>query len=448
VSRRRHWFVVALVVLATIFGYISILALWANRQFLNTDNWTTTSSQLLQKKSVRDQISTFLVDQLYANVNVQAQLAQALPPQAKPLAGPAAGALRNALEQGVDKLLERPKVQQLWEDANRVAHSKFLQVIEGGTQNVNTEGGNVTLNLGTIVRNIGSQVGLGGLTSNIPPDAAQITILKSKQLDTVQNALKALRGITIVVLVLTLVLFVIAVAISRDRKRETLRMVGGAFIIAGLLALITRYLVGNAVVDSLATTASIRPAVRDTWSVASSLLIEAAQSSIAYGVVIVLAAWLAGPTRWATGARRGLAPALADWRLAFGGILVIVLILVLWGPTPATRNPLGLLLFAVLLGVGMEYLRRETRRENPDATWGAMGKAAGERVSGISSKVTAGGRAVAGRVGAVNLGGGKASGEGTKLEQLERLGRLKESGVLNEQEFEQQKASILAESSG
>src|SRR3954466_4807741 len=125
----RRAIVIGLVVFASAFAYLTIFALWANRQFLNTDNWTKTSSQLLQKQAVREQVSGFIVDQIYANVNVQGLIAQALPPPAKPLAGPAAGSLRNAADQGVQELLKRPKVQQLWENANRVAHRAFLTTI-------------------------------------------------------------------------------------------------------------------------------------------------------------------------------------------------------------------------------------------------------------------------------------------------------------------------------
>src|SRR5215218_475099 len=143
----RRWSVVALVVLATVLAFVSVLSVWANRQFLNTDNWVQTSSQLLQREAVREQVSGFLVDQLYANVDVKAQLEQALPPQAKPLAGPAAGGLRNLADQGIDELLQRPRVQQLWQTANRVAHQKLLTTLEGNDR-VSTQGGTVTLNLG------------------------------------------------------------------------------------------------------------------------------------------------------------------------------------------------------------------------------------------------------------------------------------------------------------
>src|SRR5215212_4516483 len=413
----RRWSVVALVVLATVLAFVSVLSVWANRQFLNTDNWVKTSSQLLQREAVREQVSGFLVDQLYANVDVKAQLEQALPPQAKPLAGPAAGGLRNLADQGVDELLQRPKVQQLWETANRVAHQKLLTTLE-----------------------------LGNVAAQIPPDAAQITVLHSDQLGAVQNGLKALRGITLVVLIFTLVLFVAAVFVA-DRKREALRMVGFGLVAAGAAALLARYFVGQEVVNSLSSTASVRPAVSDVWDVSSSLLTQAAQSTIAYGVVILLAAWLAGSTRVAVAARRGMAPILADPRWVFGGAALIVALIIAWGPTPATRKPLGMLLFAILLFAGVEVLRRQVRREHPDASFGELGHAMSDRFAALRGRVSAGGRAVTSRVSGRHgePAPAVAAPDGSRLEQLERLGRLRESGVLDDAEFEREKAALLAE---
>ena len=434
--------VAILVVGATVFALVSIHALWANRQFLNTDNWAKTSSELLQREAVRTQVADFLVDQLYAHVNVRGELESALPPQAKALAGPVAGGLRNVADQGINKLLQRPRVQQLWENANRAAHKAFLKTIEGGGKNVSTTGGDVKLNLGEIAASVATSLGLGNVASKIPPDAAQITVLKSNQLEAVQNGFKALRGITLVVVLLTLLLYVIAVVVARDRRRQALRMVGWSLIVAGVLALLVRTFVGQQVVDSLSTTASVRAAVSDTWDVASSLLVQAAQSTIAYGVVVVLGAWLAGPTRPAVAVRHFLAPFLLSPRWAFGSVAVVVLLLLLWGPTPATRKPLGMLIFAILLCLGVEVLRRQVKREVPDASFGELGTHMQDRWRRMRARVPSRSAPVE------EAPPAGAPAREVHLDELERLGRLRETGVLTDEEFEKQKASILAGSAG
>ena len=138
----------ALIVLATLLAFVGIFAVWANRQLLDTDNWVDTSSELLENEDVREQISLFLVDELYANVDVEARIEETLPPRLDPLARTVAGALRNFAERAVPDLLGRPRSLQLWEEANRRAHQRLLAVVEGdGGDNVSTEGGDVVLDL-------------------------------------------------------------------------------------------------------------------------------------------------------------------------------------------------------------------------------------------------------------------------------------------------------------
>jgi hypothetical protein len=126
---------------------------------------------------------------------------------------------------------------------------------------------------------------------------------------------------------------------------------------------------------------------------------------------------------------------------------VVVLLIIAWGPTPATRKPLGMLLFAILLFVGVEVLRRQARREYPDATFGALGHAVSDRWAAMRGKASAGGRAVSARVSARRgePQTPQAAGEVSRLDQLERLGRLRKSGVLDEEEFQREKAALLAE---
>jgi hypothetical protein len=58
-----------------------VLALWVKRQALETDTWTETSSELLENEDIQEQVSGFLVTQLFDNVDVKGEIEQALPPR-------------------------------------------------------------------------------------------------------------------------------------------------------------------------------------------------------------------------------------------------------------------------------------------------------------------------------------------------------------------------------
>jgi Short C-terminal domain len=420
-----------LVVVATLLAFLAIFALWANRQLLDTDNWTETSSQLLENEDVREQISIFLVDELYANVDVAGVIEQVLPPRADQLAGPAAGALRPAAQEGAKELLGRPRPQKLWEEANRRAHRRLLDVVEGGGDTVSTTGGDVTLDLKSLLGSTANRLGASSaVQQRIPEDAAQLEILHSDELELAQDLVDFLKALAIVLLALALGLYALAVYLAAGRRRETLRACGIGFIVAGAGALLVRSVAGNGVVDALTSAESAKPAVEATWSIGTSLLVEAATAAIAYGVVMVLAAWLAGPTRWAVGTREALAPYLREPRYAYGALAVIVVLLLAWGPTPALRRFLPALLLIALLVLGVEALRRQTAREYPDASLEESTERMRERVSGMGRRLRGG-------------AGARSGGADDRLAELERLAKLRDSGALDASEFEREKARIL-----
>lgn len=368
-GRGHRGLAIALVFVASLLTFFALPALWLDRQALNTDNWTETSSELLENEAIRAQIANYLVDQIYANVDVQGELAKVLPPRAAPLAGFAAGGLQQVADDGVRNLLGRPLAQQAWENANRRAHTLLMRVIDGGGDVVSTTGGEVTLDLKELLTQTASRFGVGGrIADKLPASAGEIVILQSDQLATAQDVAHVLDVAGPILVVIALLLFALAIFVAQGARRETLRACGFGLIGAGVLALIARSVAGGYVVDSLATTEAVRPAVEATWTIGTSLLVQAAWATVFYGVVIVLVAWLAGPTRLATGVRRLKAPFLREPRYAWGGLAVIVLILIAWGPTPGTRNPVTMLVLAGLLAIGVEALRRQTAREFPDVT--------------------------------------------------------------------------------
>ena len=148
---------------------------------------------------------------------------------------------------------------------------------------------------------------------------------------------------------------------------------GAGFVTAGAAALVAGSLAGDAVVGALARTAATEPAIRDVWEISTTLLDEAAVATIGYGLVMMVGAWLAGRSAWATAVRRDLAPYLREPALAYGAFAVLAAIVVLWwAPTAAMRKPVTAVILLALLALGFEGLRRLTAAEFPDADRGAQ----------------------------------------------------------------------------
>jgi hypothetical protein len=360
--RTRSILVWILFAVGTLIVLVGSLTVWVKRQALDTDSWVNTSANLLEDDQVREALSVYIVDQLYANADPQEVLEERLPANLQGLAGPLAGALRQPAIDAVDRFLQRPRVQDLWEDVNRTAHQELLAVLNDETRgNITTGGGTVTLNLRTFLVNIGTELGFGEeLEARLPQGVGQIEILKSDQLEAAQTGVKLVKWMSALVIVIALACYAGAIWLARGR-RAMLRNVGAALLVVGVLLLVIRRVVGNYIVDALASGESVRGAIDSTWFIGTSLLAEVAWALIVYGVVILLGTWLAGPSRHATRVRGFIGPTLRDRPgLAWGALAMVYLLLVLWGPVPALRNWVGVLVLGALVALGFEAFRRLT----------------------------------------------------------------------------------------
>ena len=84
-GRTHRGIVAGLLVVGTLVAFLAIFSIWVNRQALNTDNWVDTSTRLIQNEKVRSQLSDYLADQLFANVDVILQIRPPTKEQLAPL---------------------------------------------------------------------------------------------------------------------------------------------------------------------------------------------------------------------------------------------------------------------------------------------------------------------------------------------------------------------------
>jgi hypothetical protein len=379
----RHRFLVGvLFALGTVVGVVAVLAVWTNRQALNTDNWTNTSSELLADEHIQTALGDYLVTELFKSGDAQAALERRLPAQLQGLAGPAASGLQQLAGEAAPKLLASSQAQGVWEQANRVAHEELMKIINGGGEVVSTNEGTVTLDLHALVSELATRLGIEQAAANVPPSSGQLEILRSDQLKTAQDVADVIKGLAIVLPLLAFALFILAVWLSKGNRRAALRTTGWCLVGIGFFALIARRVIGNQIVDALVQNPSNKTAAHDVWTIATSLLYDIGAAVIIYGLILVITAVIAGPTRAGTAVRRTLAPSLRDHPAAVYGLAGLALLLVIvWAPTPASRQLIPLIGIAVLLTLGIGALRRMTAREFPDGQRGDRPQARVQEVS-------------------------------------------------------------------
>jgi hypothetical protein len=367
-SRKRSIVVYTMVGVATLLLLIGSFTVWTKRELLNTDAWTASSAEVLANPQVRSALADRLVQLLYQNVNVAAELRQVLPKPVQSAAPTVANVLETGAQRAAYTLLSTSRAQTLRENANRRAHAAIVNVLEGHPVGpISTANGAVVLDLQPLVNRVFGALGAVGRGHTLPPNAGQIVLLRPNQLKTAQDAVKLVKVLSQVIAIVALALYALAIYFARNRRRVVLEVSGATFVFVGLVVLIARRFIGQAIVDELVHTQSQRPVVYTIWLIETNLLRDIGIALLAYGALGIIAAWLGGRSRPAVAIRRWLAPTFHHRpAVIFAAAALVFLIVIAWGPTGATHNLLGVVVLAVLVGLGIEAWRRETIREFPD----------------------------------------------------------------------------------
>jgi len=435
-SGSRTVAVSALVVLAGLLLFLSSFAVWVDRVALSTDVFVSTSTELIEDDAIRKAVATRAVDELYANVDVEAEIKDPLPEDLESASGPVAAGLRQVAPLIVERALQQPALQRLWAAALEQSHETLVAVLEGDQATVSTQGGVVTLDLEQIILDAADRLGIGKqVADNLPEDVGRIEILRSNELDTAQDAFQLLKTLAWLLPILTLALFALTLGISRSR-RATVRGIGIAIVVVGVVGLVAANLTGNYLVDSLVNDRDTREAAGNAWDILTVLLRSSFWLLSVVGVLFVLAAWLAGPGRSAIAARRVLAPLVRARRYAYVGLAVVALILLAMGPVDDAARLLVVLLLLGLLVAWIELTRAQTIREFPGAELAApalLGEARGR----VSEWL------VARRAAAQASTPGPAAEATDVTTQLEHLADLHRRGELTDEEYATAKARVL-----
>jgi hypothetical protein len=503
-KRRRRAAVWTLIVFASVLLVLSITANWVQRELLDTDQVVDTTDEILDDEDIQQALSTYTVDQLYANVDVQGQIEQRLPSGAAALAVPAAAATRQLALTVEQRALASPRVQSLVSGAVGGAHGQFVSLIRDEDEYVSTTGSEVTLEYGEVIADLATRLGVDpetisevqgvvedfstdlqrslttaqaeirsaraslnqvrqgelsadqsenlktvrrssaeldrkiasleekikGVKGSVPSqlrgalsdiesrlselndqlasveeaitvvlrdpsernvatlDSAsasvnrridallgrqvvqhpgELVLMDSDQLDGVQTLVGALRNLGFVLPVLAFLLYIGALILAKGWRREALIAAGGGILVATLLVLVARRLIGSEVVDSVAGSDTVEPAINSVWDILSDGLRERALFVLVIGVAFVGAGLLAGPGRHAVAVRRFLAPYLSDRPVVVYAVVAVLFLLWL-AFIPGIENlgqVVAIVGLAALAVIGIELLRQQTGREFP-----------------------------------------------------------------------------------
>jgi hypothetical protein len=362
-SRARSIGARILTVVAVLLALVGALAFYVEHTALDEQGFETISREMIENDAIRTQVANTAVDQLFANVDVEAAIAERLPPQQQGLAPVLTGIARSSADRAAVAVLERPRVQTVWVATSTATQRQLLALLDDKTKFVQTEGGKVVLDLRPIIIELGDQVVvIRRIAEKLPESTGKITIIDESQLESAQTATRILRAVADWMWLVALVVAALAVWLARGRRRLELRAIALGLLVVGVLLLAVCRFAGNYVVDELAQDDAVKPAAHDAWNILTQTLADRAWVWIILGAITLIGVWFVGDTARAEQARRAAAPVLEKRATTYGIAAVALLALVLVAPQIA-RGWLSALLLIALIVVGIEVVRNIVRRE-------------------------------------------------------------------------------------
>jgi len=372
-----------LILIGVLLVAMSISALWLNRTVMEEERFVGTFAPLAQNVAIQDWVAKSSTDAIFANVDIESYVKQALeplPPQAAMLAAPITGAVQNFIKEAATKIVRSPQFPVVWEKTLRLTHKAFIAAVSDKSTGVITkQGGVVTLDVTLLVDEIKQALvdrGLGFVQNiNLPISTSQVTLVDSQTLADFAVAVQLLNASALILPFLALALLGGGIAVAANRRKAVLWM-GVGILTLTIIPVQVLYLgqipFSQAMLDLAKMPSAASQAAYDIIFVN---LIRANQLASVIGLIFIIGAILAGPSAWATALRNGLRHGLTnigpDWDFGVVGEwihnhesgmrttgIIAAVVMLLAVPTKSMSTIVWLLVWVVLWMLAVTFFGR------------------------------------------------------------------------------------------
>jgi hypothetical protein len=326
--RIRRSVVAVLVAVSCLLVLLSTTVVWAHRTLLDTGTFVGTVGPVFKDPAVASAVAARATDELFTELNLQARLRDALPPKVSFAAVPITNATKGYVAGELTNVLTSPRFQAIWTATLTATHRQLVAVLRGEkTPVLSTSDGYIVLNTVPLINQAlgkvsglasdlaGKPVTLPTITSADPPQQAvnklshalgvplpsnfgEITLIRSSDLATVRQGVKAFDGLTYVLPLVTIALIALSLGLSVNRRRTVLQLAVGV----SLLMIIER----RSVIHEQSTLANAAHNPQVVQSVLGDLLhgfFVLTAWVLGVALVVLVIAVLFGPYRWAVAMR-------------------------------------------------------------------------------------------------------------------------------------------------
>ena len=332
--RSRQVLTGVLVVLTCISLLASVVGYWVRSSVYDTDNWIELVGDLPQNTEVATALSVRLTTELMSALDVQTRIRDVLPERAGILAAPITEGLEGIVQDASYRVITSDQFHELWIGVNRFTHEQLVRLLEGEPGRVSVVDGVVYLNLmplmgkvlglvaGVAPDLIGNGQPVPDIGPDTPPDQARaelesylgrdlpddfgvIEVFQSDRLAAAQSFFTMFARLVNLLMALTVVLAGVTIFLARSRRLALLELALGAVVTIAAARAIVRNLVEQ-LIDQIrdpTTSGAIRATIEEVAGTLRGLLTWI----VVLGIIVVVLAFLTGPSRPAVWLRHQVA---------------------------------------------------------------------------------------------------------------------------------------------
>lgn len=393
--RGRNAAAVVLIVLGALLAPVAVVAAWAERTLTDTDRYVATVSPLAEDPTVRSALSGRLTQTVMAQIDIGSLLGAVAggldERDVAPRAVAALPALEAPLTSGVESFVRRTadrvvtsdEFASAWEQANQLAHEQLVAVMRGDGGDVVQMGqdGQLTIQLAGMIELLKNRLDERGfaLAANLPTINATFTVMESTQLVEIRNRYTQVVALGTWLPWIALALLATGVIAATHHLRAL--VVAGLALVAAMLVLAVGLAIARGLyLDALSGTVLRLDAAQAVFDQLITFLRTTLRTVGVLGLVVALAAYLAGSSPSARGLRAGLGRGFSNARAwaegrglttgpagvhlgryrGFARVAVVALaaVVLLLAPIPTPGLVLGVAVGAGLLIALVELLAR------------------------------------------------------------------------------------------
>ncbi|HEY8548116.1 MAG TPA: hypothetical protein VIL36_23825 [Acidimicrobiales bacterium] len=300
----------ALLVLGCLVLLVANLTVWLRYTALDTDRFVPALAPLARDPELTDALAAELTGRIFAEVDVEARVAAALPDDDPLIVATVTRLARGLVTDALRDALRSDAFATVWERALRETHRRALAVVDGDATDIALE---LTAVLDRADRTL-EDLGVDLVDRRTIERIDDVVVARAEDVDTAGRVVELLRTLAWALPLAAVVLLGVALLVAADR-RHTAGLLGAGVAVTMVVTFVALRITRRVLVDRIEGDVA-RRAAGEVWAGALAPLFRQTAVLLVLGLVVALGAWFLGPAAaslraWGRDRARGPSPVVA-----------------------------------------------------------------------------------------------------------------------------------------